>query len=305
MTKIAPHISVIVPTYNRAHTLGRALDSALAQSLKPFEIIVVDDGSTDSTAETVEYWRGRNVDFQGLIYLKTENRGVSSARNVGASKAKGDWLAFLDSDDEWLPHKLARQAPLTKNYELVHGEEIWIRNGVRVNAMDKYKKSGGRIFKRCVDICCISPSSVLIRRELFLKLDGFRNDFPVCEDYELWLRITSRHEVGFIEEPVLKKYGGHEDQLSRLHKAVDFYRCRALVPFLENIEISLEERAHVIQTLIKKCRILIKGYLKHENLADLNVVQLWLSRALSADSAFQIAHSAADRLPRSDFRGNL
>jgi len=301
MTKI----SVIVPTFNRAHTLDRALDSALAQTLKPFEIIVVDDGSMDKTREIVENWRLRSGGFQNLIYLKTENRGVSSARNTGASQATGEWLAFLDSDDEWLPQKLERQAPLTPTFALVHGEEIWIRNGVRVNARDKYKKSGGRIFKRCVDICCISPSSVLISRDLFLKLDGFRNDFPVCEDYELWLRITSRFKVGFVEEPVLKKYGGHEDQLSRLHKAMDFYRCRALVPFLENIEISDEERAHVIQTLIKKCRILIKGYLKHENLADLGVVQLWLSRALIADSAVQIAHSAADRLPRSDFRGSL
>ena len=305
MTKISPQISVIVPAFNRAHTLDRALDSALAQTLEPLEIIVVDDGSVDATGDVVENWRRRNGNFQGLIYLKTENRGVSSARNTGASKAKGDWLAFLDSDDEWLPQKLELQAPLTKTYALVHGEEIWIRNGVRVNAINKYKKSGGRIFKRCVDICCISPSSVLISRELFLKFDGFRSDFPVCEDFELWLRIASRYEVGFIEEPVLRKYGGHSDQLSRLYKAMDFYRCRALVPFLENIEISLEERAHVAQTLIKKCRILIKGYLKHENLADLTVVQLWLSRALSVDSAVQIAHSAADRLPRSDFRGNL
>lgn len=301
MTKI----SVIVPTFNRAHTLPRALDSVLTQSLRPEEIIVVDDGSHDNTADVVEAWRAKANFCGNFIYLKTTNRGVSLARNLGAQNATSSWLAFLDSDDEWLPHKLEMQAPLTLEFPLVHGEEIWIRNGVRVNAMKKYEKSGGRIFKRCVDLCCISPSSVLISKELFTKLDGFRSDFPVCEDYELWLRITARYDVGFIAKPVQKKYGGHDDQLSRLYKAMDFYRCRALVPFLENIEITAEERAHVTQTLIEKCEILIQGYLKHDNLANLGIVQFWLSRALSAQSVVQIAHSAADRLPRSEFRGNL
>lgn len=301
MTKI----SVIVPTFNRAHTLERALNSVVNQTHPASEIIVVDDGSNDATAGLIESWRA-GVNFMGnFVYLKTANRGVSSARNAGANAATSDWLAFLDSDDEWLPHKLERQAPLTLSYPLVHGEEIWIRNGVRVNAMKKYEKTGGRIFKRCVDICCISPSSVLISKDLFTKLDGFRSDFPVCEDYELWLRITSRFEVGFVSEPVQKKYGGHDDQLSRLYKAMDFYRCRALVPFLENLEITAEERAHVTKTLIEKCEILIQGYLKHDNLTDLGTVQAWLSRAFTAQSAVQIAHSAADRLPRSEFRGNL
>ncbi len=299
------NISVIVPTFNRAHTLERALNSVIHQTCPPVEIIVVDDGSNDTTTAMIEAWR-TTADFSGnFVYLKTANRGVSSARNAGAQAATSPWLAFLDSDDEWLPHKLNTQAPLTEDYPLVHGEEIWIRNGVRVNAMKKYEKSGGRIFKRCVDICCISPSSVLISKDLFTKLDGFRSDFPVCEDYELWLRITARHEVGFVSEPVQKKYGGHEDQLSRLYKAMDFYRCRALVPFLENRDITAEERAHVIKVLIEKCEILIQGYLKHDNLADLATVQGWLSRARTAQSAVQIAHSAADRLPRSEFRGNL
>jgi glycosyltransferase involved in cell wall biosynthesis len=301
MTKI----SVILPTFNRAHTLERALDSVVAQTLAAQEIIVVDDGSHDGTKEKIEDWRKRSPFAGNFVYLKTGNRGVSSARNSGAQSAQGDWLAFLDSDDEWLPHKLEKQMPLVRDYPLVHGEEIWIRNGVRVNAMAKYQKSGGRIFKRCVDICCISPSSVVVNKDLFQKLGGFRADFPVCEDYELWLRIAARYSVGFVAEPVLKKYGGHEDQLSRLYKAMDFYRCRALVPFLENPLISDEERAHVTDTLIEKCEILIQGYMKRDNLADLATVQFWRSRALSAQSAVQIAHSAADRLPRSEFRGNL
>lgn len=298
-------ISVIVPTFNRAHTLIRALDSVAEQTYPAFELIVVDDGSNDLTKEIVEQWRQSGAFGGHLQYLKTDNRGVSSARNHGAQAANGEWLAFLDSDDEWLPRKLELQAPLMDKYAIVHGEEIWIRNGVRVNAGNKYRKSGGRIFNRCVDVCCISPSSVAIHKDLFHKLDGFRRDFPVCEDYELWLRISARHNVGFVSEPVLNKFGGHEDQLSRMYKAMDFYRCRALVPFLESNCLTDHERTHVITTLKEKCEILIQGYLKHDNLAELATVQLWLSRALDAESAIQIAHSAADRLPRSEFKLNL
>lgn len=301
MTKV----SVIVPTFNRAHTLERALDSVTAQTFPATEIIVVDDGSDDRTQDVVAHWDQKKSFGGQLIYLRTTNRGVSSARNLGASRATCPWLAFLDSDDEWLAHKLEEQNLLTPNFLIVHGEEIWIRNGVRVNAMNKHRKSGGRIFNRCVDLCCISPSSVMVRKDLFLRMGGFRDDFPVCEDYELWLRIAARHEIGFVSTPILKKFGGHSDQLSRRYKAMDFYRARALVPFLENLDINDDERRHVIATLIKKCQILIKGYLKHDNLSDLSIVQLWLERALKAQSAIQIDHSVADRLPRSEFKLTL
>lgn len=299
MTKI----SVIVPTFNRAQTLARALNSLRVQSLPPFEIIVIDDGSTDTTKELVDEWTKA---FKGeLIYHRTINRGVSAARNLGAQLARGEWLAFLDSDDEWLPRKLELQSQLMDRFPLIHGEEIWIRNGTRVNQMKKHKKSGGRIFSRCVDLCCVSPSSSLIEKELFLKLNGFREDFPVCEDYELWLRISARHQVGFIEQPVVIKYGGHEDQLSRRYRAMDFYRARALVQFLESLDITEVERQHVIQTLIKKCGILIQGYRKHHNLTDLATVQGWLARALNAQSAIQMAHSVTERFPRSELSGSL
>lgn len=301
MTKV----SVILPTFNRAHTLARALDSVVAQSLSAHEMIVVDDGSDDQTPELIENWRAKAAFKGNFVYLKTENRGVSLARNLGAERAEGEWLAFLDSDDEWLPRKLEWQSQLMPLYPLIHGEEIWIRNGERVNALKKYQKSGGRVFSRCVDVCCISPSTVLVKKDLFNRLGGFRPDFPVCEDYELWLRIAARFDVGFVSEPVLKKYGGHEDQLSRRFKAMDFYRARALVPFLENLEISAAERRHVVRTLIEKCDILIQGYLRHDNLADFGTVQAWRGRALSAQSALQIAHSVTERFPRSEFSETL
>lgn len=291
-------VSVIIPSYNRASVLRRALDSVSRQDFADLELIVVDDGSTDSTFERIESWQ-KETAFP-LRYFKTENRGVSAARNLGAREAQGRWLAFLDSDDEWLPHKLSAQMKLAEEFRWVHGEEVWIRNGVRVNAMKKHAKAGGRQFSRSIELCCISPSTVLIERELFLSAGGFREDFPVCEDYELWLRLAASEEIGFVKEPVILKYGGHDDQLSRRYKAMDFYRVKALQPFLQNGALKPEEREEVARAMAARCEILLKGFAKHANLKDRDQVRLWLDEALSALTACQSIHSAAERRPRSE-----
>lgn len=294
-------ISIIVPTHNRAHCLFRALDSVLAQTYQDWELIVVDDASTDHTAEAVTGWiESHKLNYRARFVRLEQNRGVSAARNAGASVAKGDWLAFLDSDDEWLPHRLERQIPLQNHFCLIHSEEIWIRNGVRVNAMKKHAKSGGQIFNRCVDICFISPSSVLLKRSVFEAAHGFREDFPVCEDYELWLRLSAQYEVGFIEEPLLKKYGGHDDQLSRSLKAMDYYRVKALVPLLESSHLQLNEKLYAAESIAQRSEVLLKGYQKHNNLTHVDQVLDWASMARKFLTANQIAHSAAERRPLSD-----
>lgn len=291
-------VSVIIPTHNRASVLRRALDSVLCQDFNDFEVIVVDDGSTDSTFDLIELWQKQSA--FSIRYFKTENRGVSAARNFGAREARGLWLAFLDSDDEWLPHKLSAQMNLTKEFRWVHGEEVWIRNGVRVNAMKKHAKAGGRQFLRSVELCCISPSTVLIERELFASAGGFREDFPVCEDYELWLRLAAREEIGFISEPLIRKYGGHDDQLSRRYKAMDFFRVKALRPFLSSWSIGPEERKEVARSIAARCEILLKGFEKHDNRKDRDYVRLWAEEARNALTACQSIHSAAERRPRSE-----
>ncbi len=263
-------ISVIVPTYNRAQTLLRALESVINQSHSAWEMVVVDDGSTDDTRERVSRWAADAGVQSRYQYVRTENRGVSAARNLGVQIAQGDWLAFLDSDDEWLPNKLSTQWPLLSEFKWVHGEEIWIRNGVRVNPMKKHAKSGGRIFTRCADLCCVSPSAVILSREIFVEADGFREDFPVCEDYDLWLKISSRHEIGFVPSPILRKYGGHGDQLSRRFVAMDYFRCLSLREQLSNPHISEKERDHVREVLAKKEEILARGFARHgRRLGDL------------------------------------
>lgn len=274
-------ISVIIPTYNRANTLERALDSVLKQSFTGWELIICDDGSKDHSLELIANWiKSHDLNGRKVTVLQNEsNRGVSYSRNRASTHANGSWLAFLDSDDEWLPDKLSLQMKWLSEHEwnvpLVHGEEIWIRNGVRVNPMKKHAKSGGRIFNRCVDLCCISPSAAVIKRKLLLELGGFREDFPVCEDYDLWLKVCSRFAVGFIETPIVKKFGGHADQLSASLPAMDYFRVKALIPYLESPNLSPDERRHVGQTIQKKCEILLRGYKRHNNVNKYDEVESW------------------------------
>lgn len=249
-------ISVIIPTYNRAHHLERAISSVLNQTARADEVIIVDDGSSDSTRTLIQQR------FPECIYLYQANQGVSSARNLGIRHAKGEWLAFLDSDDEWLPTKLASQIETLKrspNLPLCHTEEIWVRNGIRVNAMRKHAKSGGRIFQRCLPLCVISPSAAMLHQRIFTEVGLFDESLPACEDYDLWLRICARHPVAFVESPQIVKYGGHEDQLSHQHWGMDRFRILALEKIITSGQIQGDDLQAANKMLIKKAGILAAG----------------------------------------------
>ena len=256
------NIDVIIPTYNRRHTLGRAIDSVLIQSLKPAEIIIVDDGSTDGTQELI------SINYPDITYIKSENKGVSAARNLGIKHSQSDWLAFLDSDDEWLPNKLEKQSAAISNqkeYKVVHCDEIWFRNGCRVNSKIKHQKYGGSIFEKCLPLCVVSPSAVIIHRVLFKELGLFDENLPACEDYDLWLRICALYPVLYLDAPLLIKYGGHEDQLSRKHWGMDRFRVEALRKILRSGILNESQELAATETLIQKCNILIGGAKKRGN----------------------------------------
>jgi glycosyltransferase involved in cell wall biosynthesis len=251
-----PDVSVVIPTYNRSASLRRALGSVYAQTLSPDEVIVVDDGSTDDTPAWVE------SDYSGVKYLRQPHSGVSAARNRGIAAATGEWIAFLDSDDEWQPEKLERQmAALSEEpeYHLCHTNEVWIRRGRRVNEGKRHEKSGGWIFQRCLQLCVVSPSAVVVRRALLEKLGGFDESFPVCEDYDLWLRLCSRHPVLFLGEALTVKYGGHGDQLSRRYWGMDRFRVRAIENILAENVLSPEDRDAAVRALLDKAAVYIEG----------------------------------------------
>ncbi len=249
-------ISVVIPTYNRAEWLRQALASVTAQTLPPGEIIVVDDGSDDGTQQMIAN------EFPGCRYLRQENQGVSSARNLGIEAADGQWIALLDADDQWLPEKLATQLALLEQHpghRICHTEEIWIRNGRRVNPMKKHAKCGGHIFRNCLPLCVISPSSVIIHRTLFEEVGLFDPDLPACEDYDLWLRICAREPVLFVEHPQIVKHGGHEDQLSRRYWGMDRFRVRALEKIIHSGAIQGADLVAARNTLREKAGILAQG----------------------------------------------
>ena len=252
-------ISVIIPTFNRIDLLKRAIDSVLNQSIKPYDIIVVDDGSIDGTSDMIQQ------KYKSIKLIQQKNSGVSAARNNGIKNAQGDWIALLDSDDEWKKNKLEEQVnKLTDNpkYDFCHTNEIWIRNGIRVNQKKRHKKYGGFIFDKCLDICRISPSSVLFNKNIFNHVGWFNDKLPVCEDYDLWLRITAEFEILFIDKPLIVKYGGHNDQLSHSVEAIESFRIKALESLLENSDLSKINRIHAVEMIIKKLDIYLNGLVK-------------------------------------------
>ena len=271
-------ISVIIPTYNRKKTLARAIQSVINQSLSPFEILIIDDGSNDGTEEWVK------ENFQNIKYIYQNNRGVSSARNIGIENANGDWVAFLDSDDEWLSNKLHEQVIAIESnpkIKFFHTNEIWIRNGVRVNQMKKHKKYGGHIFEKCLDICRVSPSSVLIQKEVFDNIGVFDESLRVCEDYDLWLRITSKYPVVFLDVPLIYKYGGHADQLSKVNDGIESYRIQSLEKIINSGFLSDEQKFLAVNALVNKMKIYSKGLEKRKKLAALDDIkkniQYWIN----------------------------
>jgi len=268
-------ISAVIPSYNRRHTLERALQSVFAQTSPVDEVILVDDGSTDDSAEMTAQL------FPDVKVIRQSNRGVSAARNRGIMAARHDWIALLDSDDSWLAHKIEaiREAALQNpGHVLYHSDEIWMRRGVRVNPMQKHRKSGGWIFEQCLPLCAISPSASVLRKSTLQSLDLFDESLPACEDYDLWLRLCHRFPVYFIEQALITKYGGHEDQLSRKYPAMDRYRVRALHRLLEMESLSAEYFEAARATLQAKLDILHRGARKHRNQSLLDEIEPLLRR---------------------------
>lgn len=258
-----PKVSAIIPTYNRLPMLKKAVDSVLNQDFEDFELIVVDDGSTDGTGEAMKQFGGRVKLIQ-----HSENKGVSAARNEGILHSKGKYIAFLDSDDLWIKEKLKIQVAFLDDnpqYPLCYTDEIWIRRGKRVNPRFKHAKYSGWIFEKCLPLCMISPSSAMMRKTLFPKVGLFDEALPVCEDYDFWLRISARFPIFFINRRLIIKLGGHPDQLSQRSWGNDCYRVIALEKLLSEPYITSEERGMILEEMKRKCQILSTGFFKRGN----------------------------------------
>jgi glycosyltransferase involved in cell wall biosynthesis len=259
-----PLVSVIIPTFNRGWIVKDAIESVLAQDFTDFELIAVDDGSTDNTSEILG-------EFESDIrVIRQTNRGVSAARNRGIQASVGRWIAFLDSDDLWLPQKLSHQVDFFKSHAdamICQTEEQWIRNGVRVNPKMRHHKFSGLIFERSLELCLVSPSAVMIRKDLFNEVGLFDESLPACEDYDLWLRVSCRFPVYLIDTPLIIKRGGHDDQLSRA-PGLDKYRIQSLHSIIQNSLLSNGQRNAAVRMLKEKCHIYANGCRKRGRAAE-------------------------------------
>lgn len=259
-------VSAIIVTYNRAAFLKEAIDSVLAQTYfqknpGDWELLVIDDGSNDGTRELVESYCQRS---ENIRYHYTEHRGVSPARNLGLNLAQGEFIAFLDSDDLWLKEKIQVQLSYLKAFPeamFCLTEEIWIRHGRRVNQARKHQKYSGWVLDKVLPLCLLSLSSAMFRRRMFDEIGQFDESLPVCEDYDLGIRIALRYPYHFLPSPLIIKRGGHPDQLSRKYWGMDRWRVRALVKALE-LEVNPDQEKLIKQEIQKKCEVLISGFLK-------------------------------------------
>ncbi|MGA1862150.1 glycosyltransferase [Deferribacter thermophilus] len=251
-------VSVIIPVKDRIDSLKDAIESVLWQTYKNFEIIIIDDGSSiDIKKELTPY-------LNLIKFIKLENNlGVSAARNTGIKAAKGEFIAFLDSDDLWLPKKLEMQLNYMEKegVEVCHTNEFWYKKGKFINQGKKHEKFGGHILLKILDHCRISPSSFIAKKTVFEKVGYFDEHLKIAEDYDLWLRVSLFYKIGYLKTPLIVKRFFLNDHLSTHEKHIEFYRLLSLAKFLNryNKYLDLKAKREIMHTLNYKFKIVSQG----------------------------------------------
>lgn len=226
-----PIVSIVTPTFNRAKYIRLAVESVLAQTERRWELLIVDDGSTDDTATVLQPY----LSDPRINYIYQSNRGQSAARNVALDKARGAYVGFLDSDDIWFPEKLERQLQLFERHpdaHIVHGDETTIdENGDEISRKNMRRYSG-RITPQLLADNSVSITTALVRRECFDVMGGFDPKYGVADDYELWLRFSARYS--FLYDPgLVAGYRVMPDQISSDKRRRFAANERIILDFLE------------------------------------------------------------------------
>lgn len=257
-------VSVIIPTFNRALLLGRAVESVLRQTVQCSELIIVDDGSTDDTLLLLE--KLSNQAKCSVKVCSRENRGPAAARNLAITRAKFPFVAFLDSDDHWHRRKLEIQYQSmlhNPGYLISHTREKWLRRGQHLNQKLKHIPRHGHIFDHCLQLCAVGMSTVMAKKELFDRVGLFDENLPCCEDYDLWLRTSARYPFLLVEQALTVKEGGREDQLSVQHrKGMDKFRIYSIQKLLDDAGVTEQIYRMALIEFKKKVTIYSNGCLK-------------------------------------------
>ena len=284
-------ISVIIPTYNRASFLERAISSVLRQSHPCSEILVIDDGSEDDTRKCVSGISDRSQTV--IRYLYQENLGPAAARNRGIREAEFPYIAFLDSDDHWKKNKLKIQFKRmreTPQAMISHTKERWLRRGEHLNQKKKHIPRNGDIFKHCLQLCAVGMSTVMVQKELFRETGLFNETLRCCEDYDLWLRTSSRHPFLLIDTALTIKEGGRDDQVSYQYRVgMDKLRITAILDLIQDQALTSIQLVHALEELQRKSLVYGNGCLKHKQRKEGSYyLQLarWAERELRGTPAF-------------------
>ena len=252
--------SVVIPIYNRKNFFRICVDSVLNQSYQNFEIFIIDDGSDDGTIALMSEYINKGINYIRI----SENKGVSYARNLGISLAKGKYLAFLDSDDKWDKKKLEisyNYISKFPDFKIFHSEEKWIKAGKELKQKKKHKKPEGFIYEDCLKLCCIGMSTSVVDSKLFEEIGVFDENLQACEDYDFWLRACYENKVKLIPEALTIKDGGRKDQLSN-QPGLDKYRAYSLEKMIKSNMLNKEDELKTRTELIKKCSIYLNGAIK-------------------------------------------
>ncbi|KPK00594.1 MAG: hypothetical protein AMJ60_00585 [Desulfobacterales bacterium SG8_35] len=264
--KMEKFVSVIIPTYNREHYLQKAIDSVLNQTYPYFELIVVDDGSEDNTAELAENYGSE------IVYIRQQNKGPAAARNRGVLAARYNLLAFLDSDDRFAENKLEVQIEAMRGkpaYRISHTQELWYRNGRILNQKIKHQKNSGNIFNQSLELCAVGMSTVLMHRDIFERYGLFDEEYPCCEDYEFWLRVGAEQNFLLVDFPLTLKDGGRDDQVSSVYRVgMDRFRIQAILKTLNTGGLTEEQKEAAMAELQRKCTIYGTGCIKHGRIEE-------------------------------------
>jgi glycosyltransferase involved in cell wall biosynthesis len=253
-----PLVSIIIPTYNRVDFLKEAVHSVESQTYSHVEIILVDDGSTDATHSYMS-----SLHYQSLFIPHSGKPGY--VRNRGISHAQGDYIAFLDSDDLWEPEKTAKQMDFFLHHphiRICHTREIWKRKDKIISQKTQTHQRSGYIFEDALKKCIIGPSTVMVHRNALQDSGLFHPELEIAEDYELWLRITAREKVGYIDEPLVIKQAGHPGQLSEKYGHIEYFRIQALESVINQHILSGPQQKLALGELIRKCIIYSRGCIK-------------------------------------------
>lgn len=258
-------VTVIIPTYNREKFLIRSVSSVLRQSMSCSEIIIIDDGSIDNSINVLKRIFS-DTSIPCSIVHQT-NRGPAAARNRGVEKAHFPYIAFLDSDDHWKKNKLKVQFEALQkspNSMISHTREIWMRRGEHLNQKKIHIPRNGNIFDHCLKLCAVGMSTVMVKKEIFHEIGYFDESLQCCEDYDYWLRVSSKYEFLLVDKPLTVKEGGRDDQVSFIHRqGMDRLRLYALKKILATGQLDPQQYTIAVEEFVKKSNIYGKGCLKH------------------------------------------